>query len=140
MYSHLPDILVSYALHRQLQAHQQERAVWANQQPSSSPHPSGPVMPKSVPDLKVGDLVGVGSSPDKASLWCEVKNRQGDIGRALCTRRRPYQRPRVVQPSSGMDESSSILESSSHSIVALHGLMTIQRMNERFLANSIPSA
>lgn len=79
MYSHLPDILVSYALHRQLQAHQKERAAWANQQPSSSPHPSGPAMPKSVTDLKVGDLVGVGPSPDKASLWCEVKNRQGDI-------------------------------------------------------------
>ena len=36
-------------------------------------------MPKPIMDLQVGDLVGVGPHSDKTHLWCEVKDRQGDI-------------------------------------------------------------
>lgn len=79
MYSHLPDLLVSYALHRQLQVHQHERAAWADQQTPPPLNPAGPTMPKPVMDLQVGDLVGVGPHSDKTLLWCEVKDRQGDI-------------------------------------------------------------
>lgn len=74
------DVLMSMAYHKQVAAHQKERSAWAQKHPQAVDAGAGQLMPKSVKDLDVGDLVGL-QNKDAAfpSLWCEVTKRDGDI-------------------------------------------------------------
>lgn len=74
------DVLMSMAYHAQVFAHQKERALWAASHPQEFAPGTGPLMPKNVADLQVGDFVGaavVGNSVP--SLWCEVTKREDNI-------------------------------------------------------------
>ena len=78
----LPDVLVSAAYHAQAVAHQKEQAAWQQAHPVEYKHKParGPVMPKDVADLQVGDHLGVSSQADGApDLWCKVTKREGDV-------------------------------------------------------------